>query len=93
MLLVSVILSKGEYNGPVCIGRILVQIACFLQFFGSQVAFIPPFLSESADEWLFQELIHGNLQFLSQFSCRLTDVPAMHVDGSHAAYVRKSYWI
>ena len=56
---------NGEYNGSAYIGRILVQIASFLQFFGSQVAFVPPFLSESADEWLFQKLIHGKLQFLT----------------------------
>lgn len=46
-------------GGLMCMSWILVQIACFFQLFGSQVAFVPPFLPESADEWLFQELIHG----------------------------------
>ena len=71
----------------------LVQISRFLEFFGRQIAFIPPRLSKSSDEGFFKKLIDGKLEFLTQFTGGLADVPFVYIDGCHTSHFGESYWI
>lgn len=41
-----------------------------------------PFLSELADEWLFQELIERQVQAFAALDCTVAYLPAVVVDGS-----------
>jgi hypothetical protein len=57
----------------------LIQIACLLQFTISQIAFIPPRLTESADERLLEESIERQREFTSKLYPTSADVPSFIV--------------
>ncbi len=64
----------------------LVQITCFLEFFGCQIALVPPSLSETSDEGFFEKLIDGQLKFLAEVAGWLADVPFVDIDGRDATH-------
>ena len=71
----------------------LVQISRFLEFLGCQIAFVPPRLSETSDEWFFEELIDGKLEFLAEFTGRLADVPFVDIHCCHSPHFGEAHRI
>ena len=66
--------------------ELLVQIACFFEFFGGKVALVPPCLSEASDEGFFEKLIDGELEFLAEVASGLADVPFVDIHRGDAAH-------
>ena len=71
----------------------LVQITCFLEFFGCQIALVPPCLSEASDEGFLEELIDGHLELLTQVTGGLADVPLVNIDSRHTTHFGEAYGV
>ena len=72
---------------PASFYHITLDIFLCLQFLGYSEKFVVPLLSKTADEWLLEKLIDGNMKFLSQHTCAMANIPAMVLHPDHIAYM------
>src|SRR5574344_808584 len=54
---------------------------------------IPPCFSKTTNERLFEKLIDGELQFLAQFTCWLTNIPFVDIDGCDSSHCGQAHRI
>ena len=65
-------------------GPVLIQITRLLQFAVCKVTFIPPRLSEPADEGALKESVERKGELTSQFNATSADVPLVIVNSYRA---------